>query len=75
MERDVSFERDIRPLWRERDVKSMTFAFDLSSFDDVRNNAEAIYDQLASGTMPCDGAWSDDDVNRFRAWIDGGSQP
>jgi hypothetical protein len=75
MEQDVSFERDIRPLWRERDVKSMTFAFDLSSYDDVRNNAEAIYDQLAAGTMPCDGAWPDDDVNRFRAWIDGGSQP
>ena len=74
MDQDVSFERDIRPLWRERDVKSMTFAFDLSSCDDVRNNAEAIYDRLASGTMPCDGAWPDDDVNRFRAWIDGGSQ-
>jgi hypothetical protein len=75
MEQDVSFERDIRPLWRERDVKSMAFAFDLSSYDDVRNNAEAIYDRLASGTMPCDGAWPANDVNRFRAWIDGGSQP
>ena len=74
MDQDVSFERDIRPLWRERDVKSIAFAFDLSSYDDVRNNAEAIYDRLASGTMPCDGAWPDDDVNRFRAWIDGGSQ-
>jgi hypothetical protein len=75
MEQDVSFERDIRPLWRERDVKSMAFAFDLSSYDDVRNNAEAIYDRLAAGTMPCDGAWPADDVNRFRAWVDGGSQP
>jgi hypothetical protein len=75
MEQDLSFERDIRPLWRERDVKSMAFAFDLSSYDDVRNNAEAIYDRLASGTMPCDGAWPDDDVNRFRTWIDGGWQP
>jgi hypothetical protein len=75
MEQEVSFERDIRPLWRERDVKSMVFAFDLSSYDDVRNNAEAIYDRLASGTMPCDGAWPAEDVNRFRAWIDGGSQP
>ena len=74
MEQDVSFERDIRPLWRERDLKSMAFAFDLSSYDDVRNNAEAIYDRLASGTMPCDGAWPDDDVSRFRVWIDGGSQ-
>ena len=75
MEQDGSFERDIRPLWREGDVRSMSFAFDLSSYDDVRNNAEAIYERLADGTMPCDGAWQGEDVNRFRAWIDGGMQP
>jgi hypothetical protein len=75
MEQDVSFERDIRPLWRKRDVKSMSFAFDLSSYDDVRDNAEAIYGRLDAGTMPCDGAWPGEDVNRFRAWIDGGMQP
>ena len=75
MEQDVSFERDIRPLWRDGDVRSMSFAFDLSSYDDVRDNAEAIYEQLAAGTMPCDGAWPAEDVNRFRAWMDGGSQP
>ena len=75
MEQDVSFERDIRPLWREGDVRSMSFAFDLWSYDDVRNNAEAIYERLADGTMPCDGAWPAEDVNRFRAWMDGGSQP
>ena len=75
MEQDVSFERDIRPLFRERDIGSMSFAFDLSSYDDVRNNAEAIYGRLASGSMPCDGAWQAEDVSRFRAWIEGGSQP
>jgi hypothetical protein len=75
MQQDASFERDIRPLWRERDVRSMSFAFDLSSYDEARNNAEAIYERLAAGTMPCDGAWQAEDVNRFRAWIDGGSQP
>jgi hypothetical protein len=75
MEQDVSFEQNIRPLFRERDIRSMSFAFDLSSYDDVRNNAEAIYERLANGTMPCDGGWQTDDVNRFRAWIDGGSQP
>lgn len=73
MEQEVSFERDIRPLWRERDVKSMSFAFDLSSYDDVRANAEAIYQRLASGSMPCDGGWPADDVERFRTWIDSGS--
>jgi hypothetical protein len=75
MEQDVSFERDIRPLWRDRDVRSMSFAFDLSSYDDVRDNAEAIYTRLADGTMPCDGAWPAEDVNRFRAWIEGGFHP
>jgi hypothetical protein len=75
MEQDVSFEQDIRPLWRERDVRSMSFAFDLSSYDDVRDNAEAIYGRLDAGTMPCDGAWPAEDVKRFRAWIDGGMQP
>ena len=75
MEQELSFERDIGPLFRERDIKSMSFAFDLSSYDDARENAEAIYGRLANGTMPCDGAWPADDVNRFRAWIDGGTQP
>jgi len=53
----------------------MSSVFDLSSYDDVRDNAEAIYGRLADGTMPCDGAWQAEDVNRFRAWMDGGFQP
>jgi hypothetical protein len=72
---DVSFEQDIRPLFRDRDIGSMKFAFDLGSYEDVRDNAEAIYGRLENGTMPCDGAWPAEDVQRFRAWIDGGSQP
>lgn len=71
---EIGFERDIRPLFREGDVKAMSFAFDLSSYDDVRENAEAIYERLANGSMPCDGAWPAGDVQRFRAWIDAGSQ-
>jgi hypothetical protein len=53
----------------------MSFAFDLSSYEDVRANAEAIYERLVSGTMPCDGAWPREDVERFRAWIDQGLRP
>jgi hypothetical protein len=70
----VTYEQDIRPLFRDGDIKSMSFAFDLSSYDDVRENAEAIYERLADGTMPCDGAWASDDVERFRRWIDDGSR-
>jgi len=71
----VSYEQNIRPLFRDRDVQSMSFAFDLASYDDVRTNAEAIYERLAAGSMPCDGRWPAEDVERFRTWIDEGSPP
>ena len=72
MEEQVTFAQDIRPLFRERDINSMSFAFDLSSYQDVRLNAEAIYEKLADGSMPCDGQWPVADVGRFRSWIDNG---
>ena len=68
-----SFERDIRPLFREEDVEMMEFAFDLSSYDDVRANAEDIYERVEDGTMPCDEAWPAARVQLFRAWIDAGT--
>lgn len=66
------FERDIRPLFREGDVEVMEFAFDLSSYDEVRANAEGIYERVEDGSMPCDGAWPEERVRLFRAWIDAG---
>ena len=71
---EVRFEQDIRPLFRDEDVKAMSFALNLASYDDVRENAEAIYEKLADGSMPCDSAWPTDQVQRFRAWIDAGTQ-
>jgi hypothetical protein len=68
-----SFERDIRPLFREDDVETMSFAFNLSSHEDVKDNAEDIYERLADGTMPCDRAWPAAQVELFRAWIDAGA--
>jgi hypothetical protein len=75
MAEDVAFARDIRPLFTARDIGSMASRFDLSSYDDVRANAERIYDRLADGSMPCYGAWPAADVQRFRAWIDTGFAP
>jgi hypothetical protein len=72
---DPTYEQDIRQLFRDRDIQSMSFAFDLASYDDVRANAEAIYERLAAGSMPCDGRWPAEDVARFRRWIDNGSAP
>jgi hypothetical protein len=70
-----SFARDIRPLFRDNDVDEMSFAFDLSQYDDVKKNAEGIYDRLMDGSMPCDGAWPDDRIALFRQWVDEGYAP
>ena len=75
MAQQLSFERDIRPLFRDRDIQSMKSSFDLASYEDVRTHGEAIYGVLAAGQMPCDGAWADEDVQRFRSWLDTGALP
>jgi hypothetical protein len=68
----VSFDAQIKPLFRPRDRESMTFAFDLWDVADVRSNAQAILGRLQAGTMPCDGGWPPDQVDLFRRWIDTG---
>ena len=75
MAQQLSFTRDIRPLFRDLDIRSMQSAFDLASYEDVRTHAEAIYGALAAGQMPCDGAWAEEDVRRFRSWLDSGALP
>jgi len=75
MDQQVGFAKDIRPLFSDRDVSSMSSSFDLSSYDDVRANAGRIYERLADGSMQCYGAWPADDVQRFRSWIDEGFAP
>ena len=75
MAQQLSFARDIRPLFRDRDIQSMQSAFDLASYEDVRTNGEPIYAVLAAGQMPCDGAWAEEDVQRFRSWLDAGALP
>jgi hypothetical protein len=75
MAEELSFAKDIRPLFRDRDIQSMQFAFDLASYEEVRTHADAIYATLAAGQMPCDGAWAKEDVRRFRSWLDTGALP
>jgi truncated hemoglobin YjbI len=65
LDQPLSFEQQIRPLFREVDRKSMRFALDLWSHDDVARHADA-------GTMPCDGAWPEERVEAFRRWVDSG---
>ena len=69
---DLSFERDIMPLFRGEDVEAMSFAFDLSSHAEVSEHAEEIHARLADGTMPCDAPWPQEHIARFRDWIEAG---
>jgi hypothetical protein len=70
-----SFSSDIRSLFRDTDVEEMRFAFDLSQYDDVKANAEAIYERLSDGSMPCDGPWPADRVEVFHQWMEEGYPP
>ena len=71
----VSFEANIKPLFREHDRQSMSFAFDLWSYDDDRAHAAEILEHLENGSMPCDGAWPAARVEVFKRWTESGFQP
>jgi hypothetical protein len=71
----LSFERDVRPMFRDKDRNSMLKAFDLWSHSDVQAHQDAILKQVRNGTMPCDGAWPPEHVAAFQRWIAGGSAP
>ena len=68
----LSFEQDIKPLFRTKDRDSMLTAFDLFDYEDVVENADAIVGALRSGQMPCDGAWGAAQVGKLQQWIDAG---
>jgi hypothetical protein len=70
----LSFERDIRPLFRDRDRGSMLDVanFDLWAREDVMEHWQAILERLENRSMPCDQAWPEERVALFRRWADAG---
>jgi hypothetical protein len=68
----ISFERDIRPLFRDKDRVRMEWAFDLWRYEDVKENAAGILERLEVGDMPCDESWSPEQIDRFRRWMNEG---
>lgn len=71
----LSYEQDIRPLFRDQDRARMEWAFDLWSYDDVKDNAPGILERVEDGSMPCDGAWPPDQIQTFKTWVDEGMNP
>ena len=68
----VRYSEHIKSLFRQKDRQSMKWAFDLWSYQDVRNHAPDILERLQAGTMPCDGAWPREQVDVFQRWVESG---
>lgn len=74
---ELSFESDIKPLFRESPDRSamLSFGLDLHEYEDVRDRAADITERLEDGTMPCDGAWPQERIDLFNQWVAQGAQP
>lgn len=83
MTKPTSFKADIRPLFTERDIKAMSKAFNLASYDDVRARSAAIYDRIrgiGGAVMPPppprgDGPWPRSSIDLFGRWLSDGCPP
>ena len=73
----LSYETQIKPLFRKQDVNAMiTFGgFDLHDYQDVSDHADSILARLEDGSMPCDAPWASENIETFRDWIEQGKQP
>jgi hypothetical protein len=76
MEHALTFDEDVKPLFRERDRGTMLqiAGFDLWDRADVKEHSAAILGRLEDGSMPCDQAWPEEQIAVFRRWVDGGMQ-
>jgi hypothetical protein len=68
----VGFDTDVKPLFREGDRRAMLSSFDLWSYADVSEHADAILRAVATGAMPCDAEWPPEQVAVFRRWLETG---
>jgi hypothetical protein len=83
MAKPTSFQSDILPLFTERDIRAMSKAFNLASYDDVKTHAAIIYDRIrgiGGAVMPPapprgEGPWSQTRIDLFAQWIADGYQP
>ena len=72
----LSYAKDIKPLFRGSDVASMKpRGLDLGSYKNVRDSADNILSRLEDGSMPCDGGWQKEDIDKFRQWVTDGKLP
>lgn len=77
---DLSFAKDIRPMFTDVDVEHMKrLGVDLSDLGDVKAHVDAIYGVVKAGTMPPpasgEARWTSEMCDRFKRWQDEGCPP
>jgi hypothetical protein len=83
MTKTTSFQADIRPLFMEQDIRGMSEAFNLGSYNDVKMHAAAIYERIrgiGGAVMPPppprgEGPWPQARIEVFAKWMVDGYQP
>ena len=83
MAKPTSFQNDILPLFTERDIRAMSKAFNLASYEDVKTHATIIYDRIrgiGGAVMPPppprgEGPWPQTQIDLFAQWMADGYQP
>jgi hypothetical protein len=83
MTNTTSFQKDIRPLFTERDIQGMMKAFNLANYDDVKKHAAVIYDRIrgiGGAVMPPppprgEGPWQQSWIELFAKWMADGFPP
>jgi hypothetical protein len=78
----VSFKADILPMFTTMDIEHMShagFPLDDYSYMSQPAHAKRVYETVSTGAMPPSDSgeepWSEDEVQLFKAWVDGGYQP
>jgi hypothetical protein len=78
----VTFKTDILPLFTSIDIEHMRkFGVSLDDYEYMSQptHAESVYETVSAGTMPPKSSgeppWPEDQVQMFKAWMDGGYQP
>jgi hypothetical protein len=78
LDADLSYQKDIRPLFRQSDISCMSrhgVSLGDSQWMCIPSNAQRVYQKVAAGEMPPDGPWSADKVDVMKRWIDAGCKP
>jgi hypothetical protein len=74
----ISFANDIQPLFTQFRGQ-MLWRLDLTSYDQVKANAQLIYNRITDPNDPMPAApfppLTKDQQNAFKAWMDGGMLP